>query len=38
VFLLLEDEHGLINVVPRAGHERWRALPLGEPLLLMVGG
>jgi|GEM_PF-3501038 len=38
LFLLLEDEHGLINVVSRAGYERWRALPRGEPLLLMVGG
>jgi error-prone DNA polymerase len=37
-FLLLEDEHGTVNViVPRALYERRRALVRGEPLLLVKG-
>lgn len=36
LFLLLEGEHGLINVVVSpAGYMRWRALPQREPLLLV---
>ena len=38
VFMLLEDEHGQVNlIVPPAVYERHRALVRGEPLLL-VGG
>jgi error-prone DNA polymerase len=38
VFMLLEDEHGQVNlVVPPAVYERFRALVRGEPLLLARG-
>jgi error-prone DNA polymerase len=38
VFMLLEDEHGLVNlVVPPQVYERFRALVRGEPLLLARG-
>jgi error-prone DNA polymerase len=38
VFMLLEDEHGLVNlVVSPAVYERHRALVRGEPLLLAQG-
>jgi error-prone DNA polymerase len=38
VFMLLEDEHGLVNlVVPPPVYERHRALVRGEPLLLARG-
>ncbi len=37
-FLLLEDEHGTVNlIVPPPLYERRRALVRGEPLLLAVG-
>ena len=38
VFMLLEDEHGLVNlVVPSQVYERHRALVRGEPLLSAKG-
>ncbi len=38
VFMLLEDEHGQMNlVVPPQVYERFRALVRGEPLLLARG-
>ena len=38
VFMLLEDEHGQVNlVVPPAVYERFRPLVRGEPLLLARG-
>jgi error-prone DNA polymerase len=38
VFMLLEDEHGQVNlVVPPPVYERFRALVRGEPLLLARG-
>ena len=38
VFMLLEDEHGMVNlIVPPAVYERHRALVRGEPLLLAHG-
>jgi error-prone DNA polymerase len=38
VFMLLEDEHGQVNlVVPPAVYDRYRALVRGEPLLLARG-
>jgi error-prone DNA polymerase len=38
VFMLLEDEHGLVNLVVRPQvYERYRALVRGEPLLSVVG-
>jgi error-prone DNA polymerase len=38
VFMLLEDEHGLVNlIVPPQVYERHRALVRGEPLLLARG-
>jgi error-prone DNA polymerase len=38
VFMLLEDEHGLVNlVVPAHVYERHRALVRGEPLLSVRG-
>jgi error-prone DNA polymerase len=38
VFMLLEDEHGLTNlVVAPQVYERYRALVRGEPLLLAQG-
>ncbi len=38
VFLLLEDEHGLVNLVlPPPVYERHRPLARGEPLLLAYG-
>jgi len=38
VFMLLEDEHGLVNlVVPPQVYERHRALVRGEPLLSAKG-
>ena len=38
VFLLLEDEHGQVNlVVPPTVYERYRGLVRGEPLLLARG-
>src|SRR5207248_9871292 len=38
VFMLLEDEHGQMNlVVPPTVYERFRALVRGEPLLLAHG-
>jgi error-prone DNA polymerase len=38
VFMLLEDEHGLFNlVIPPPVYERFRALVRGEPLLLASG-
>jgi len=38
VFVLLEDEHGLVNLVlPPPVYERYRALARGEPLLLAYG-
>jgi error-prone DNA polymerase len=38
VFMLLEDEHGQVNlIVPPAVYERYRALVRAEPLLLARG-
>ncbi len=38
VFMLLEDEHGQMNlIVPPAVYERFRAIVRGEPLLLARG-
>jgi error-prone DNA polymerase len=38
VFMLLEDEHGQVNlVVPPPVYERYRAVVRGEPLLLARG-
>jgi error-prone DNA polymerase len=38
VFMLLEDEHGQVNlIVPPAVYERFRALVRAEPLLLARG-
>jgi error-prone DNA polymerase len=38
VFMLLEDEHGQVNlIVPSAVYERHRAIVRGEPLLLVRG-
>jgi error-prone DNA polymerase len=38
VFMLLEDEHGQVNlIVPAAVYERFRAVVRGEPLLLARG-
>jgi error-prone DNA polymerase len=38
VFMLLEDEHGQVNlIVPPPVYERYRALVRGEPLLLAHG-
>jgi error-prone DNA polymerase len=38
VFMLLEDEHGQVNlIVPPAVYDRFRALVRGEPLLLARG-
>jgi error-prone DNA polymerase len=38
VFMLIEDEHGQMNlIVPPAVYERYRALVRGEPLLLARG-
>ena len=38
VFMLLEDEHGQMNlIVPPPAYERYRALVRGEPLLLAQG-
>ena len=38
VFMLLEDEHGQMNlIVPPPVYERHRALVRGEPLLLAQG-
>jgi len=38
VFMLLEDEHGQVNlIVPPAVYERFRAIVRGEPLLLARG-
>jgi len=38
VFMLLEDEHGQVNlIVPPAVYERFRAVVRGEPLLLARG-
>jgi error-prone DNA polymerase len=38
VFMLLEDEHGQVNlVVPPPVYERYRAIVRGEPLLLARG-
>jgi error-prone DNA polymerase len=38
VFMLLEDEHGQVNlIVPPAVYERHRALVRAEPLLLARG-
>jgi error-prone DNA polymerase len=38
VFVLLEDEHGTVNlIVPPAVYERYRLLVRTEPLLLVVG-
>ena len=38
VFLLLEDEHGQVNlIVPPQVYDRYRALVRGEPLLLARG-
>jgi error-prone DNA polymerase len=38
VFMLLEDEHGQVNlIVPSAVYERHRAIVRGEPLLIARG-
>ena len=38
VFMLLEDEHGQVNlIVPSRVYERYRAIVRGEPLLLACG-
>src|SRR5207237_935588 len=38
VFMLLEDEHGQVNlIVPPPIYERFRAAVRGEPLLLVEG-
>ena len=38
VFMLLEDEHGQVNlIVPPPVYERYRAIVRGEPLLLARG-
>jgi error-prone DNA polymerase len=38
VFMLLEDEHGQVNlIVPQHVYERYRAIVRGEPLLLARG-
>jgi error-prone DNA polymerase len=38
VFMLLEDEHGQMNlVIPQEVYERFRPLVRGEPLLLARG-
>jgi error-prone DNA polymerase len=38
VFMLLEDEHGQVNlIVPPPVYERFRAIVRGEPLLLARG-
>ena len=38
VFMLLEDEHGQVNlIVPSQVYERHRAIVRGEPLLLVHG-
>jgi error-prone DNA polymerase len=38
VFMLLEDEHGQVNlIVPKQVYERYRAIVRGEPLLLARG-
>jgi error-prone DNA polymerase len=38
VFMLLEDEHGQMNlIVPPPVYERFRAIVRGEPLLLARG-
>ena len=38
VFMLLEDEHGQINlIVPPPAYERFRATVRGEPLLIARG-
>jgi error-prone DNA polymerase len=39
VFLVLEDEFGLVNVVVKPGlHERQRSLVRGEPFVIVRGG
>jgi error-prone DNA polymerase len=38
VFMLLEDEHGQVNlIVPPSVYERFRAVVRGEPLVLARG-